>query len=102
MQEVSRVGAQEVTSKSKLMAREMPDLPLSSLGDTHKATLTCGSTITRRVGRDFGREMGDEKCMSVELMEHRVPVHSHTDTHDVSSPSAPPQLQREPRPSGGH
>eukprot|EP01045_Picozoa_sp_COSAG04_P056378 COSAG04_NODE_26291_length_296_cov_109.131980_1_plen_28_part_10 len=26
MQEVSRVGAQGVTSKSKLLAREMPDL----------------------------------------------------------------------------
>ena len=51
----------------------MPDLhTLSSLGATHKATLTCGSTITRRVGRDFGREMGDGKCMRVEGMEHRA------------------------------
>ena len=31
MQEVSRVGAQGVTSKSKLLAREMPDLHTGGL-----------------------------------------------------------------------
>ena len=54
MQEVSRVGAQGVTSKSKPLTHEPAQPALSSLATTHKATLTCGPTITRRVGPDFG------------------------------------------------
>ena len=36
MQEVSRVGAQGVTSKSKLLAPEMPDLHSSASGTLTK------------------------------------------------------------------
>ena len=93
MQEVSRVGAQGVTSKSKLLAREMPNLHSRALGRPRghsQSTLTCGSTITRRVGRDSAREMGDGKCMRVEAMEHRASgAFPHRHTRCVESARAP-------------
>ena len=48
MQEVSRVGAQGVTSKSKLLAREMPDL--------HTGGLRADSDVATR--RGHGRVCG--------------------------------------------
>ena len=52
MQEVSRVGAQGVTSKSKLLAREMPDLHTGGLRvDSGAARSRKGARAGRRVDR---------------------------------------------------
>ena len=52
MQEVSRVGAQGVTSKSKLLAREMPDLHTGGLCvDYSAARWSKGAQAGRRVDR---------------------------------------------------
>ena len=52
MQEVSRVGAQGVTSKSKLLAREMPDLHTGGLrADPGAARWLKGARARRRVDR---------------------------------------------------
>ena len=52
MQEVSRVGAQAVTSKSKLMAREMPDLHNGGMrADPGAARSWQGARAVRRVDR---------------------------------------------------
>ena len=52
MQEVSRVGAQGVTSKSKLLAREMPDLHTGGLRvDSGAARWWKGARAGRRVDR---------------------------------------------------
>ena len=52
MQEVSRVGAQGVTSKSKLMAREMPDLHTGGLwADSGAERSWKGVRAGRRVDR---------------------------------------------------
>ena len=49
MQEVSRVGAQGVTSKSKLLAREMPDLHTGGL------RVDCGAARSRKGARAESR-----------------------------------------------
>ena len=52
IQEVSRVGAQGVTSKSKLLAREMPDLHTGGLRvDTGAARSRKGARAELRVDR---------------------------------------------------
>ena len=52
MQEVSRVGAQGVTSKSKLLAREMPDLHTGGLwADSDAARSRKGVRAGQRVDR---------------------------------------------------
>ena len=52
MQEVSRVGAQGVTSKSKLLAREMPDLHTGGLrADSGAERSWKGVQAGRRVDR---------------------------------------------------
>merc|ERR1712225_146719 len=52
IQEVSRVGAQRVTSKSKLLAREMPDLHTGGLrADSGAARSRKGVRAGRRVDR---------------------------------------------------
>ena len=52
MQEVSRVGAQAVTSKSKLLAREMPDLHTGGLWvDSGVARSRKGAQAGQRVDR---------------------------------------------------
>ena len=52
MQEVSRVGAQGVTSKSKLAAREMPDLHTGGLrADSGASRSRKGARAGQRVGR---------------------------------------------------
>ena len=52
MQEVSRVGAQGVTSKSKLLAREMPDLHTGGLrADPGAARWLKGARAGQRVDR---------------------------------------------------
>ena len=52
MQGVSRVGAQGVTSKSKLLAREMPDLQTRCLwADSGAARWLKGAQAVRRVDR---------------------------------------------------
>ena len=52
MQEVSRVGAQGVTSKSKLLAREMPDLHTGGLRvDSGAARSRKGARAELRVDR---------------------------------------------------
>ena len=52
MQEVSRVGAQGVTSKSKLLAREMPDLHTGGLRvDSSAARWWKGARAELRVDR---------------------------------------------------
>merc|ERR1711969_479702 len=52
IQEVSRVGAQGVTSKSKLLAREMPDLHTGGLrADPGVARSRKGAQAVRRVDR---------------------------------------------------
>ena len=52
MQEVSRVGAQGVTSKSKLLAREMPDLHTGGLRvDSGAARSRKGARAEQRVDR---------------------------------------------------
>ena len=52
MQEVSRVGAQGVTSKSKLLAREMPDLHTGGLRvDSGAARSRKGARAGQRVDR---------------------------------------------------
>jgi len=52
IQEVSRVGAQGVTSKSKLLAREMPDLHTGGLrADPGAARWLKGARAGRRVDR---------------------------------------------------
>ena len=52
MQEVSRVGAQGVTSKSKLLAREMPDLHTGGLRvDSGAARWWKGARAEQRVDR---------------------------------------------------
>ena len=52
MQEVSRVGAQGVTSKSKLLAREMPDLHTGGLRvDSGAARSRKGARAGRWVDR---------------------------------------------------
>ena len=52
MQEVSRVGAQGVTSKSKLLAREMPDLHTGGLrANPGAARWLKGARAVRRVDR---------------------------------------------------
>ena len=51
-QEVSRVGAQSATSKSKLLAREMPDLHTGGLrADPGAARSRKGAQVVRRVDR---------------------------------------------------
>ena len=52
IQEVSRVGAQAVTSKSKLLAQEMPDLHTGGLRvDSGAARSRKGARAGRRVDR---------------------------------------------------
>ena len=52
IQEVSRVGAQGVTSKSKLLTREMPDLHTGGLqADSGAARSRKGVRAERRVDR---------------------------------------------------
>ena len=52
IQEVSRVGAQRVTSKSKLLAREMPDLHTGGLRvDSGAARSRKGARAEQRVDR---------------------------------------------------
>merc|ERR1739841_327165 len=52
IQEVSRVGAQGVTSKSKLLAREMPDLHTGGLRvDSGAARSRKGARAGQRVNR---------------------------------------------------
>ena len=52
MQEVSRVGAQGVTSKSKLLTREMPDLHTGGLwADPGAARWLRGARAGQRVDR---------------------------------------------------